>query len=246
MPGPSALHPVRQSGMTATHLLSLCVASLVSLPAAGQNAGPLQSLNAVKKEALHNDASFQFLQELSDRIGPRLTGSPQEAQAGDWALRTMRAIGLQNVHAEPWQLEKGWRRHYARCRLISPFPLELIVASYGWAGSTPKRDMVADVVQVDADALPAEARNHAASWSGKVLHVSSPDPRHSDAMRTLSQLPEFLAAAADAGAVAVILRDRRPGAALPHTGPLGFPGRSASIAVLDPRRRTGGIHHRAC
>jgi carboxypeptidase Q len=202
--------------MAALRFLSLYFALLACLP--GQN------LNAVKAAALQHSRSFQYLEELSDRIGPRLTGSPQDAQAGQWALQTMRAIGLQNVHSESWQLEKGWRRHYARCRLISPFPLDLIVASYGWAGSTPKRDMVAGVIQVDADALAAEVRKPAAAWAGKVLLASSKDPK---------QLPAFLASASEAGAVAVILRDRRPGAALPHTGPLGFPARSTSMAVLD-------------
>jgi hypothetical protein len=186
---------------------------------------------AVKSLALHHSQALTFLEELSDRVGPRLTGSPQDAQAAQWALRTMRALGLQNVHAEPWQLEKGWRRHFARGRLISPFPLELMLASYGWTGST-RGNREAGVVSVDADALAAEAPKNAAAWAGKVLLVTPKDPKRSDALRTLAQLPAFLSRAAEAGAIAVLLRDRRPGALL-HTGPIGFPARSTSIAVLD-------------
>ena len=94
--------------------LALCLTLLPSLPAqpaSGPTAGDNQTLKAVKTEPLQNPSSFRFLEELSDRIGPRLTGSPQDARAGQWALETMRAIGLQHVHAEPWQLERGWRRH---------------------------------------------------------------------------------------------------------------------------------------
>ena len=208
--------------------------------AGGQNAGPEQSLDAVKKEALQNPQSFRLLEELSDQLGPRLTGSPQDSRAGLWALETMRKIGLQNVRPETWQLERGWRRRYARCHLISPFPLELIVASYGWAGSTPGRDTEADVVRVDGDALAGEVRKSSA-WAGKVLLVAPKDPKHSDAMRMLAQLPAFLAAAADSRAVAIILRNRRPGTALPHTGPLGFPCRSTSIAVIDMAEEQEGL-----
>jgi carboxypeptidase Q len=222
------------TGRWGWRLFSLQFVLLACMPAhvGAQNIDRARSLDAVKKEALQNSQSFRFLDELSDRIGPRLTGTSQDSRAGQWALETMRKIGLQSVHPETWQLERGWRRRYARCHLISPFPLELIVASYGWAGSTPERDVEADVVKVDGDALADEARKSAA-WTGKVLLVASKDPNHSDAMRTQSQLPAFLAAAAESHAVAVVLRDRRPGIALPHTGPLGFPGRAASIAVID-------------
>ncbi len=210
-------------------LFWLCLIFATCLAAQPAN----RDLDAVKTEALGHPSSFGFLTELSDRIGPRLTGSPQDAKAAEWALQTMRAIGLQNVHAEPWQIARGWRRQHARCRLISPMPLELSVTSYGWVGSTPKRDMEAEIVQVNSDALAAEATQSASRWAGKVLLLGSKDPRHADALRGLSQLPAFLSAAADAGAVAVIRRDPRPGTVLTHTGPNGFPARSTSMAVVD-------------
>jgi carboxypeptidase Q len=209
---------------------------LIAQQPADWKAAATQSLNAVKTESLRHPAAFGWLSELSDRIGPRLTGSPQEERAGQWALETMRGIGLQNVHPEPWTLEQGWRRGYARCQLIQPFPLELIVTSYGWTGSTPTRNAEAEVVLVDSGALAEETRKNAAGWAGKVLLVAPKDPKHSDAMGTLTQLPAFLSAAEAADAIAVIIRDRRPGTALVHTGPVSFPMKVASMAVLDIAR----------
>jgi hypothetical protein len=177
-------------------------------------------LDAVKAEALHSPSAFHLLEELTDRIGPRLTGSPADARAGQWALDTMRAIGLQNVHAESWQLERGWRRGSARCRLLSPFELDLIVTSYGWSGSTPKRDMEAAIIAVDSD-RPQK------NWAGSVL-LAAPGVSH-----TTAQLSAFLKAAESAGAAAVILPGGRPGAGLPHTNPLGFLFVRSSLAVLD-------------
>ena len=218
--------------------LFVCLCLLAQAPARNSDGNPDRSrdLNAVKAEAQRHPRSFTFLQDLTDRIGPRLTGSSQEAKAGEWALQTMRAIGLQNVHGEPWQLERGWRRGYARCELLAPFPLELRVVSYGWTGSTAKRGITAEIVRLDSDALDQEVRKNSGAWAGKVLFLTPKDPAHSDAFQALSRLPGFLQAAVRARAAAVILHDRRPGALLPHTGPLGFPGRSSTLAVLDIAR----------
>ncbi|HLK69311.1 MAG TPA: M20/M25/M40 family metallo-hydrolase [Bryobacteraceae bacterium] len=190
---------------------------------------------AIRKAANDHPSAFAYLRELSDTIGPRLTGSPQERRAGEWALESMRSAGLQRVHAESWQLEQGWRRQYARCRIISPFPLELIVTSYAWAGSTPAREMEAEVVLVDRNDLSGEARN-SKDWAGKVLLLAASDGGKADQVKNVADLPPFLDTAAKAHAVAVIYRDQRPGDALTHTGPLGFPSRSTSLAVVDIAR----------
>jgi hypothetical protein len=190
-------------------------------------------LKALKIEALQHPVAYRLLSELSDGIGPRLTGSAQDARAGEWALETMRAIGLQNVHPEPWTMERGWQRGIARAHLMIPFPLDLSVTSYGWAGSTAPGGAEADVVRVNSNALREEARDNAPAWEGKVLLATPKDPKASDMLKTMSELPGFLAAAREAGAILVLLRDTRPGLMLPHTGPLSFPGRSSILPVLD-------------
>jgi carboxypeptidase Q len=57
-----------------------------------------------------NTHAYDELEDLSDNIGGRLTGSPQAAKAIEWGQERMRAIGLSNVHAEKWQLSHGWTR----------------------------------------------------------------------------------------------------------------------------------------
>ena len=191
------------------------------------------NLSMVKKEALQHPSSYGFLKELTNGIGPRLTGSVGDSRAAEWALRTMRAIGLQHVHAEPWQLEHGWKRGLARAQLVSPFPLELTIASYGWTGSTPRGGVEAEVIEVNSNALSDEASRSAANWAGKVLLLVPKDPRQRDMAGMVSQIPEFLSAAKKAGAIAVLDRDPRPGMLLVHTGPVAFPARSSILPVLD-------------
>jgi hypothetical protein len=206
-----------------------------SLLAQAPQANSYQNLNlsAVKTQALEHPSSYGFLKELSDDIGPRLTGSAGDSRAAEWALQTMRAIGLQHVHEEPWHLEHGWKRGFARAQLASPFPLELTVSSYGWAGSTPAGGVEAEVIEVNSNALSEEVRQNSDRWTGKVLLLVPKDANQRDMLALISQRPEFLSAAKQAGAVAVLDRDPRPGMMLVHTGPLAFPGRSSVLPVLD-------------
>ena len=172
-----------------------------------------------------------ILRDLSDRVGPRLTGSDGDAKAREWAIRQMRTAGLRNVHAEPWMLSSAWTRGTARARLVSPFALDLAVLSYGWAGST-KGELEGDVVIVDRGALVAAGRG-SGNWKGKVLLLLPRDAAHYDSLRGLAELPAFLKAAEAAQAIAVIAPDSRPGVLLPHTGPISFPFHRSGMATLD-------------
>ena len=183
----------------------------------------------VRSYALQHAHSYAWLQELSDTIGPRLTGSPQEAQAGAWAMRKMESIGLRNVHLERWPLQKGWQRGPAQAELTAPFHLPLQIASYGWTGSTPGSGVEADLVLVNRDAAAEELR-HAASWAGKIVFLASRGPKRG----AFSDLALLVSAAQKAHAAAVIARDARPGVLLTHTGPVSFGTEAAySIAVVD-------------
>jgi carboxypeptidase Q len=192
-----------------------------------------QSFKTVEDEALKHPIAYPLLKVLTDEIGPRLTGSPPDSRAQQWALKEMRSIGLSNVRSEEWQLERGWRRGYARAQLVIPFHLDLAVASYGWSGSTPNGGAEADVVLVDSAALELEAQDHSANWPGKILLLTPKDPKHFDLFKSMSDLPAFLAAAASAHAIAVINGDPRPGILLPHTGPIGLPFHRTDLVVLD-------------
>ena len=192
-----------------------------------------QSFKTVEDEALNHPIAYPLLKVLTDEIGPRLTGSPPDSRAQQWALKEMRSIGLSNVRGEAWQLERGWRRGYARAQLVIPFHLDLAVASYGWSGSTPNGGAEADVVLVDSTALELEAQEHSANWPGKILLLTPKDPKHFDLFKSMSDLPAFLAAAASAHAIAIINGDPRPGILLPHTGPIGLPFHRTDLVVLD-------------
>jgi carboxypeptidase Q len=76
------------------------------------------------------------LQYLADRIGPRLTGSPQLDQASHWTMERFKELGLSNVHLESWTIANSWTRGPATGRIISPTETTLTVAAAGWSPSS--------------------------------------------------------------------------------------------------------------
>ena len=80
--------------------------------------GMLRSLSAVAGAGMMQTNTYENLRELSDDIGGRVTGSPEAARAIAWGLDKMKAAGLENVHAETWQLSRGWTRISAHASLM--------------------------------------------------------------------------------------------------------------------------------
>src|SRR6266481_6619079 len=66
------------------------------------------ALVKIAGNATMDSPAFQFLTELSDEVGPRVTGSPGAQKAVDWSVAKMKPIRLQHVHIEKWNLWKGW------------------------------------------------------------------------------------------------------------------------------------------
>src|SRR5467141_296055 len=76
------------------------------------------------------------LQYLADRIGPRLTGSPQLDQASHWTMERFKESGLSNVRLEPWTIANGWTRGPATGQIVSPTHHTLTLETAGWSAST--------------------------------------------------------------------------------------------------------------
>ena len=193
----------------------------------------IAELKSIRECARTHSHSESDLAELSDTIGPRLTGSRQARIASDWAIRRMKAIGLQNAHLESFAVSHGWQRGYARAELVKPIQLALNISSYGWVGSTRSRGETADVVLVNADAIPDEIKSKSSTWFRKVLLVAPISSIHVNPIRSYSQLSTLVLEASKAGAFAVIYRDNRPGSMLIHTEPVAFGDAVFPIPVVD-------------
>ena len=67
-------------------------------------------LHRIKSEAFaRNSKVMDTLFYLTDVYGPRLTGSPNINDAGNWAVKKMQEWGLVNVKMEKWgPFGRGW------------------------------------------------------------------------------------------------------------------------------------------
>jgi len=93
------------------------------------------ALAAVAGQGMMNDHAYHFLEELSDQIGGRVTGSSEAQQAIDWGVAKMKAIGLEDVHVEKWWMSRGWKRISAQAELLAPIHRRLSIDSMGWVGA---------------------------------------------------------------------------------------------------------------
>lgn len=207
-------------------LLALCGAksSADSLPKGPDQDGTKPALARIAGEGMMNSRAFDYLTELSDEIGARVTGSPAERKAEQWGLQKMNAIGLENVHLEKYTIWKGWTRGTADAELLAPVKRRLHVDAMGWTGSTPAGGAEADVVPVNLFDLDNETKN-AARLKGKIALVEMKGQPKKDFALIFADFGTFLKAAGQAGALAVI--GGQGGAAssgknLTHTGILGF------------------------
>lgn len=190
------------------------------------------------------------MRSLSDEVGPRLAGSPGDARAVQWALRTMRELGLSNVHAEPVRAPH-WERGVEHGALTAPFPRDLTLTALGGSVATPPEGIEAEVVEVDAldaiAALPDERARGRIVFVHRVMERRPTGRGYGDAVsaRTRSAV-----AAARKGAVAVIVRSiGTDNTRAPHTGALRYddgvpriPAAALSVADADALHRIIAAH----
>src|SRR5467141_420735 len=186
--------------------------------------GTKPALTKIAGEGMMNSHAFEYLTELSDKVGARVTGTPEAQKAVDWGIAKMRAIGLQNVPPEKWQLWRGWKRGTADAELLSPTRHKLHVDAMGWTGSTPASGVEGEIVPVNLLDLDQEMKDISRLKSKILLVVSKGTPKKSLDL-IFAEFGDFLRAAHKAGALAVIggqSGSKASGMNLTHTGILGF------------------------
>jgi hypothetical protein len=186
--------------------------------------GTKPALVKIAGEGMMDSHAFQYLTELSDDIGARVTGSPAERKAEEWGVAKMRAIGLENVHTEKYQIWRGWTRGTADAEMLAPVRHKLHVDAMGWTGSTPAGGAEGDVVAVNLFDLDNEIKN-VSRLKGKVALVVMKGNPNKEFIQLFAQFGDFLKAAGPAGAIAVIGGQggvKSTGMNLTYTGILGF------------------------
>jgi carboxypeptidase Q len=189
----------------------------------------IAAMDRIRDAALSDDYALTELRHLTDNIGPRLSGSPQAAQAVDYVAGEMRALGATVT------LEKTMVPHWVRgdetgalveWKGMTPKTIQKIVlTALGGSVATPAAGITAQVVVVPS--FDAFKRLPEGAVKGKIVLFNHPYDKQLAAQglggEAYGQAVVYRGAgpslAASAGAVAVLVRsvggiEYR----LPHTG----------------------------
>ena len=117
---------------------SAAALACLAAPALAQSPSDMPDVAArLTGAAMTRGGAIAFLQQLTDTIGGRVTGSPESKASAELLLETLRQAGLSNVHAEEWTLQSRWRRGRASGAIRQPIERPILVQSFGWAPGTP-------------------------------------------------------------------------------------------------------------
>jgi carboxypeptidase Q len=112
------------------------------------------------------------LEYLADRIGPRLTGSPQLDKASHWTMERFKEAGLSNAKLEPWTIANSWTRGPASGQIISPTRHVLTLETAGWSAAT-KGELRGPVIGVAAE-KPEDLQQYKGKLKGAIVIVGRP------------------------------------------------------------------------
>lgn len=102
-------------------------------------------VEAIVKEANENSQLEQLAHELLDGIGPRLVGTPEMQQAGDWAIEKFKSWGIE-AHSEKWGEWRGWQRGPAHIDMIYPRVKSLEGMQLAWSPGTNGKTITAETI----------------------------------------------------------------------------------------------------
>ncbi|WP_396592985.1 M20/M25/M40 family metallo-hydrolase [Brevundimonas sp. R86498] len=151
------------------------VSSAVILLAGAAQAQPVDrvALNGIIDQGFNHSQVMPTAAYLTDRIGGRLTNSPQMRQAEQWTQQQFRDWGLSNVRAEGFAFGRGWSIVRSSARMTAPRPIDLRAIPIAWTPSTN------GVVSGEVILAPITSAGQFDQWrgklAGKIVMVTAPN-----------------------------------------------------------------------
>ncbi len=162
---------------------SLCSAlpllMLLAVPAAADERVDADLQWKIRQYATEQSTVMETLHVLTDRFGPRLTGSPNFKAAAEWAADELRAMGL-DARLEPWDFgHPGWTNERFSMHMTAPVADALVGEVLAWTPGT-NGPASGEVVRLTPPAKPTQAEFDA--WAagqrgrlaGRIVFVGEP------------------------------------------------------------------------
>jgi Zn-dependent M28 family amino/carboxypeptidase len=214
----------------------VAAAALASAPPAlAQGRDLAAGAAAVRDRALADDTAWRVVESLTTEVGPRPVGTPSMERARDWGVRTLTALGFENVHVEPF-VTRAWIRGEEAAEVVAPYPQPLRILGLGGSAPTPKGGLSAEVVIFPT--YQAMLDQPTGALKGKIALVTQRMSRTQDGSGYGDISPMRFKGAGEAakrGAVAFLVRSLSTNdTRLPHAGYGGEAGiPAAALSVPD-------------
>lgn len=122
----------------------------------------------MRSEELEHSRIMHTLHMLTDRYGPRVTGTPNHEAAAKWAVAEMTSWGMKNGHLEPWDFGRtGWLNESATGHVISPVRENLKFEVLAWTPSTSGTVNASAIEIVPPQGPPAPAAEDGGGRGGR-------------------------------------------------------------------------------
>lgn len=135
---------------------------------AGENVD-WETVGKIRLEAAKKSKVMELAQTITDRLGPRLTNSPNMRRAEQWAKETLESWGLRDVRLEGFEFGRGWT--FSRCavEMTAPTQAVLFALPKAWSPGTKGRQ-VGEAVQVSL-AKEEDLEKWKGTLKGKVVFL---------------------------------------------------------------------------
>jgi len=182
---------------------------------------PAELAERIRAEGIEHSQVMRILQDLTGKVGHRLTGSDNFTKACAWAEAEFRSFGLDNAHLEKWgEWKLAWNRGAWVGRIVQPVQLDMYVATEAWTAGTEGLQKAAVVMAPSSAELESPDLVHgkwllsrrlprsairkaceAAGALGFVYRAGDPDKQyptrvrvygnHQTAMKAIDQVPKL-------------------------------------------------------
>jgi hypothetical protein len=148
--------------------------------ATAQDPVDLSVVHRIKAEAFQNGKVMDHLFFLTDVGGPRLTASPGQRAAADWAIARLKSFGIDNARSEPWgRFGRSWQLKRFAAHQLTPTYAPLHGVPLAWSGGTrgavtadvvlaPVFERFEDGVREDPATIAERVRQYVARQRGKL------------------------------------------------------------------------------
>lgn len=122
----------------------------------------LLTINRIVDEGFNRSELPQTAAYLTDRIGARITNSPQMRLAERWTQERLRQWGLRNVRAEGFDFGRGWSIENSMVRMVTPRVRAMRSIPVAWTPATN------GAVRGPIIVAPMEREKDFEKWRGKL------------------------------------------------------------------------------